>query len=197
MRGRTRLAFATLSLALSACAQPQLPADHFYRLTVEPPATARARPLLDGILQVERFAADGVTGARPVAYSRPGQPGELQAYHYHFWTEPPTTLLQNALVAYLRRAGAASSVVTPDLRLEPNYAISGKINRFERLMTGPPTAVVEIQLSLTDRSTDRLIHLATYRVREKSTGPTMGATVSAFGRAVERVFAGFLRDMGG
>jgi ABC-type uncharacterized transport system auxiliary subunit len=187
----------TLALALSACAQPELPADHFYRLSVEPPRAARARPLLRGILQIERFAADGVTGARPLAYSRPGQASELQAYHYHFWAEPPTTLLQSELAAYLRQAGTAASVVTPELRLEPNHVISGKIKRFERLMSSPPTALVEIELSLTDRSTDRLVHQATYRAREKAAGPAMAATIAALSRAVEHVFADFLKDLGG
>ncbi len=194
---RCRLAAAALVLGLSACAQPELPADHFYRLSVKPPQAARARPLLGGVLQIERFAADGVTGARPVAYSRPGQAGELRAYHYHFWAEPPRTLLQNALADYLRQAGAAASVVTPELRLEPNHVISGKIKRFERLMSDPPGAIVEIELSLTDRATEKLVHQATYRAREPAAGPAMGATIAALGRATERVFAGFLKDIGG
>ncbi|MDP6174915.1 MAG: ABC-type transport auxiliary lipoprotein family protein [Rhodospirillales bacterium] len=188
-------ALIVLALGLAACAQPELPADHFYRLKVQPPAQGSAR--LGGILQIDRFSADGVTGARPIAYSRPGQSGELQAYHYHFWTEPPTILLQNKLAAYLRGAELARSVVTPELRIEPDHAINAKIIRFERLMSDPPRAVVEIQISLTERTTEKLIHQGTYWAQEPAKGPAMSATIDALGIAVERVFAKFLKDLRG
>ena len=83
--------FIVLGL-LAACAQPSMPEDHFYRLTIKGPERATT-PLPAGTIQVERFVADGLTANRPIAFSEAGRPQVLQTYHYHFWVEPPTALL--------------------------------------------------------------------------------------------------------
>ena len=80
---------------LAACAQPPLPQDHFYRLSVGAPGNPRAEPRFKGTLEVGRFVADGLTAGRPVVYSMADRPNELREYRYHFWTEPPPTMLRD------------------------------------------------------------------------------------------------------
>ena len=190
-----RLILAAALFLLAACAQPPVPDDHFYRLAVNDPAPGAQT--LKGALEVQRFSADGVTAARPIAFSKPEAPGEFQAYHYHFWTEPPTVLLQNKLVEYLRAARLAASVVTPELRIAPQFVLTGRIKRFERILAAPPRVMAEIELGLKEERTDRLIHLATYRAEEQSSGKTVAHAALALGRATARIYGRFLADVRG
>ena len=94
------LSIAAVALGLGACAQPEIPQDKYYRLNVT--TSAKAAVKLDGVLEVERFRADGLISGRPIAYSE--NKGHLSEYHYHFWVEPPVDLLQDAMVSFLRNA---------------------------------------------------------------------------------------------
>ena len=44
---------------------------------------------------------------RPIVYVRADEPGVLRQHHYHLWSDPPPTMLRDALVDYLRE-GVAS-----------------------------------------------------------------------------------------
>ncbi len=102
---------------LSACAAPpSAPEDNFYGLS--PMAATTMKRSLDGVVEVERFVASGALGNRPLLYREPGS-NVLRGYNSHLWLDAPPTLLQNALVSYLRSAGAARQVVTPEMRAPP------------------------------------------------------------------------------
>ena len=98
MRRVNRLLPAALLILVSACPQPAIPEDHFYRLAPAPADGQQSRALA-GVIEVNRFIADGLTGRRPIVYTDSIDAGEVRAYHYHFWSEPPPILLQNRLVA--------------------------------------------------------------------------------------------------
>ena len=128
------------------------PKTIFYRLAVATSPQPLARPPLAGVLEVGRFVADGLTAGRPIVYSQSGQPHALSEYHYHFWVEAPTVLLRDQLVGQLRAAKVARAVVTPEMRVDPDYVLSGKIKRLERVVGAVPRAVVELELAV--RRTD-------------------------------------------
>ncbi len=87
-----------------------------------PPQTKSATRL-NGVVEISRFIADGLTASWPIVFIKPVQSHEAQAYHYHLWTEPPTIMLQNSLANYLRQASSATKVVTPELSIEPNFIV--------------------------------------------------------------------------
>ena len=188
-------AFALAALVLlAACSQPNLPEDHFYRLVVTPPQ-GKVATKLTSVVEVNRFIADGLTAGRPIVFTKPGQSHEVQAYHYHFWTEPPTIMLQKSMASYLRQASTAAKVVTPELRIEPNFVVHGKIVRFEQITGGSGQVSVELELSLTDNGTEKLIHQKNYRLEVPTGNLTVPAAVKAIGGAVSRIYAGFLNDI--
>ena len=137
-----------VALALAGCAQETVPQDQFYRLRVAVPAQAFGAPPLQGTLEVERLDADGLIASRPIVYSNAKTPNRVDEYHYHFWTESPPVLVQDALVAYLRGVGAAKVVVTPEVRVEPDYELSGRLSRFEQVRGAGAKVVAEIELRL-------------------------------------------------
>lgn len=186
-----------LVVAVAGCSQPPLPKDHFYRLQVAPPSALAAAPLLQGTLEVGTFIADGLTAGRPIVYSDSQRPHEVLEYHYHFWTEPPTIMLRDQLVDYLRAAGVATNVVTPEMRIEPDYAITAKIKRLEKIVGTPPRAAVELELGLRRTAEGRLMFVGTYGLEVEAASATVGAAVIAANEALGRIFGKFVADISG
>ena len=176
-----------MAAMLGACAQPPLPEDQFYRLRVTTSPEPLASPPLPGVLEVERFVADGLTAGRPIVYSESGQPHALREYHYHFWVEPPIVLLRDQLVARF--------VVTPEMRVDPDYVLTGKITRLERVVGAAPRAVVELELAVRQTGRDSLVFLRSYRVEEAVATDSVAAFVATINKALGTIYAKFTTDL--
>lgn len=185
------LALGFCALILVACAQPELPQDHFYRLNIT--TSPSQQRLLDGVVEVERFRADGLISGRPLAYTE-GK-GHLSQYHYHFWVEPPVDLLQDAMIVFLRKANLARHVVTPELRMEADYLLTGRIKRLERDLSGNAKVAVEIELGLKRTGDDQILVLQTYSRELEQTGPGMTGAVAAINQALSDIYNQFLNDV--
>lgn len=194
IRGRRPVVAAALALALSACASSPPPPDSYYRLTVPAPER-RAKPLLEGVLEVDRLSAVDALRSRPLAVVN-ATSGVLRHADYDLWVEGPPELLQDALVGYLRAAGLADRVVTPELRDEPRWLLSGRIQRFERVVGAGGAVAVTVELFLRDNEgggpsrVDRV-----YAVTRPAPGGSAVAAVEALGAAVGEVFADFTADV--
>lgn len=185
---------AILGVALlSACGTPPpVPDDSFYRLnprTVETGALA-----LDGVVEIERFIASGSLANRPLLFSDKGS-NAVNEYHYHFWIEAPPILLQGALVSYLRSDGVAKRVVTPEMRVQPDYTIGGRILRLETMRSSPPTGVVAFELTLRRQSDGELLVLNEYRAEITSAKNGVETDVFAIEQAVDEAFSAFVADI--
>lgn len=181
---------------LTACAQPEVPTDHFYRLQVAAPPAPLATARLDGTVEVE-LTADGLVDGRNIIYSDAGKPNELREYHYHFWTEPPKVMLRDQLIAYLRASGVASKVVTHEMRAGPQYVINGKIKRLEKIAGNQPRAMVELELALMRADTGKLLVLGTYGIGVDAKSDTVPAAITAIDKALAQIFAKFVADIAG
>ena len=86
-------------------------------------------------------------------------------------------------------------MVTPEIRASPDFVITGKIHRLERVVGRSSEAVVELELALREEPSGKLMLLETYRARVPAEGETVSDTVLAFTRALDRIFAGFVADL--
>jgi ABC-type uncharacterized transport system auxiliary subunit len=180
---------------LAGClgAAPPVPRDHYYRLLVEAPAAASVQPVLSGVLSVELLQADGLLRERPLLYSESGSSHEVQQHDYHYWTDAPPRMLQDQMVAWLRRSGIATAVVTPDMRIRAHYQITGKVKRLERLLGGgPPRVFVEIELALVRLTDNRLVLVDSFSEEAAVADDSVTAGIVALNRATGRVFERFL-----
>ncbi len=204
---------------------PPIPRDHYYRILVTPPSRAAAAQTasiegaavlgqlgleqlgsgfsgsraelvaFSGVLSVAPLEAEGLLRERPLLYSTTGRATEMQQHDYHSWMDPPTRMLQLQLVDYLRASGLVQSVVTPELRIEADYVVSGRIKRLERLLGGGPTRVVaELELSLVARASNELIVIGTYSAEAVAENDGVEASVLALNQALGQVFESFLAD---
>ena len=180
---------------LAACfgSVPPVPRDHYYRLLVPGPGERSAAPPFPGIMTVELLQADGLLRERPLLYSESGESYELQQHDYHYWNDAPPRMLQDQMVSYLRRSGVARAVVTPDMRVRPDFQISGKAKRLERLLGGgPPRVFVEIELALLRVADETLFVVDAYAEEEPADDDSVEAAIVALNRATARVFDRFL-----
>ncbi|MEQ8357206.1 MAG: ABC-type transport auxiliary lipoprotein family protein [Kiloniellaceae bacterium] len=183
---------------LSGClgSAPPVPRDHYYRLLVPAPGAAPAAATLPGVMTVELLQADGLLRERPLLYSASGESYELQQHNYHYWNDAPPRMLQDQLVAYLRRSGIAGQVVTPDMRIRADYQVSGKARRLERLLGGgPPRVFVEVELALLRLSDETLLVVETYSAEASAADETVDAAVVALNRATAEIFDRFLTQV--
>lgn len=192
---RFSIAFVTIvSTALAGCGQPQVPQDRFYRLATALPEKTFETPRLEGSLVVERFVADGLISERSIVYATSSDT-ELEQYHYHYWIDSPTRMLQELMVSYLRAVNLATQVVTSEFRIAPDYTLSGKIKRLEQVRGGSPQVVAELEFGLKSRTGGGLLWLKEYRVEEDAADDSVGSAVNALSKAVSRIYAELLEDI--
>ena len=151
--------------------------------------------MFPGVLSVAPLDADGLLRERPLLYSPTGSATEMQQHDYHYWMDPPPKMLQAQLVDYLRASGVAKAVVTPDLRVRPDYEITGRLKRFERLLGGGPTRVVaEVELAMVETRRNQLLVVETYNAEVTAADDSVEASVLALDQALARIFERFLAD---
>jgi len=192
-KGLALVSLVASVVALAACAQPELPKDHYYRLQVQAPD--KDKVLFKGTVEVERFLADGLTAGRPIVYSEAGSDHQLLQYHYHFWTEPPVVMLRDQLIDFLRAAKVADMIVSPEMRSRPDYRLTAKIKRLEKIVGAKPSAVVELQLGLQDEQNGDIIHLANYRVEVGAQSDSVGDAVIAMNKALTEIYSRFVASL--
>ncbi len=180
---------------LSGCASPGVaPKDSFYRIS-DPEAVTPAIAMLDGILVVPRFLADGLANERPLIYVQGNTSQILRQYNFHFWSESPTRLIQERTVEYLRRAKMAPRVVTPEFRAAADYQLTGKIKRLEQVRGPSPRAVVSIEFGLYRVRDNRLLFLETYVQEVPLDGDDIGRAAAAMGSAVMTILSRLTEDL--
>ncbi len=152
-------------------------------------------PSLPGVVSVAPLEADGLLRERPLLFSTSQRPHEVQQYVYHYWSDPPPRMLQDQLAAYLRQSRLASAVVTPSLRVRPDFEVIGRIKRLERTLDGAsPGVSVELELALIEPAENRLLVIRSYAAARTAQDTSVQASVVALNHAVTEVFGRFLAD---
>jgi len=192
---RTALMVA-LALGIAGCAsQAPVPSDKFYRLQAVFAAATVASPKFPGNFEIERFNADGLTAGRPIVYAEANDPNQLQEYHYHFWTQPPTVMLRDELVTYLRASKIAGSVVTPEMRLEPDYVMTGRIRKLEQVLGAPNRTRLELEISLRRPADGTLMFLKSYSHETTQSSAGVAAAVDGLNEALNIIYSDLLADL--
>ncbi|MDD3518987.1 MAG: LPS assembly lipoprotein LptE [Chromatiales bacterium] len=189
----TAAALLAALLLTSACATSTPPTDHYYRLAMTETPAARPQPLTN-VLEVARFSTGALLDNRPLVYADARRAHELQTYHYHFWADRPTAMLQGQLVDYLRAAGIATQVVTPELRTRADHVLSGRIRRLEQVTGDQPQIAVDLELVLTDRA-GNVVLLKDYRRVVDTRDVAVTAAVAAINGAIADIARELAADM--
>ena len=198
MIGKLKVGLAVLSIGLlSACGSaPPVPEDHYYRMQAVYASDPLAKRALPGIIEVDRFVADGLISERAIVYSEITKPSQVMAYHYEFWIKPPTVMLRDELVSFLRASKISDSVVSPEMRVKADYVLTGKIKHLEQVrMKSGYRSVLEIELGLRNPNTGKLMFLDTYRVENDASDAGVAAAVESLNTALSIVYTDFLTSI--
>lgn len=198
--GRAITAVATLvvvAIGLSACSQPPVPRDQFYRLGATVPSRALDPSPLNGTLTVERLRGEGLISQRPILFATRAQPNRIEQHNYQYWFESPPLMLRDALIDYLRAANLASVVVSDQDRREGGCELTGALRRLEHVTTGgePSVAVVEMELMLRRVADNTTLLHRTYKAEQTAADLTMDATVNAFDQALGALYARLVEEL--
>jgi ABC-type uncharacterized transport system auxiliary subunit len=192
---RTILMNLSLVLLVAACGSPAVPQDRYYRISVEQPAMGTQ--IIEGTLEMEPFMAEGLVSGRAIIHVESEGATTLQEYNYDFWAEPPGLMIRDELMAYLRDAGVAEVIVTPEMRASADYILSGHVSRLEMVRGSEPKAYVELDLAVTKESSGKVRLVKSYGLSVAAVNGTVKAGVDAANQGIEAIFAQFLKDLNG
>lgn len=183
-------------LVISSCSSaPPVPEDHYYRLQAVFAGDRKPVTLFAGTVEIDRFVADGLTSERAIVYSKAGSPNEVKAHHYHFWIKPPTVMLRDELVRFLRQAKVSKAVVTPAMRVRADYVVTGKIRHLERVTGENGRTRLEVELGVRNPSDGELLFLKTYKQDNATADASVASGVEALNTALSIIYADFLNDI--
>ena len=182
------------ALVLTGCLGGPPSPDYFYRLNVADPEARLDPAPLQGTLQVTRPWADALTSERHLVYRKNDSISQLNHHAYHRWVDSPTLLLQQEMTHYLRKAGLAQQVVTPEMRTKADYALSCRIAKLERVLDQSPRVILELELGITSIKDRRTVLLRTYREEEPTTDLEVDTSIEAYNQALSTILHRFITD---
>ena len=188
------IALLAAGLGLACGSPPPVPEDHYYRLQAVYAAEPSSRKIFPGTMEIDRFVADGLTSERSIVFSESGKPNQVNAYHYHFWIKPPTVMLRDEMVSFLRNAAIADAVVTPEVRVQAQHVLTGKIKHLEQITGEPSRTLLEVELSVRKPTDGKLLFLKTYRIENESSGG-VAAAVESLNTALSILYSDFVVDL--
>lgn len=170
------------------CRSPAPPGDHFYRIELPRSESVEGSRTLGGILLVDRFQVEALTGGRPLVYRESRDSVEVGRHPYAVWSEAPTLMIQYVIADQLRTAGVAERVVLPAERTEPDFILRGRLVRLEHVRR-ERIAILEVDLWLEgggNRPADTGWSRH-FRYEESMTDGTPAAAVEAYRRSLSRL----------
>lgn len=192
---RSRLvAVSVAALVIAGCggtaeAPPQ---ESFYRLDVADPPRATAP--LDGSMVVRRFTTDGTVGQRPIVYAEADSRHALHQYNYHFWVDTPARMVQELTVDMMRAARVADPVVTPEVRVDPDYELTGKIKVLEHIRGDESSVIVGLGFALQRLRDGELLLVRDYVVERRAADASVTEATRAANEALGEIYAMFVAD---
>ncbi|WP_395684202.1 ABC-type transport auxiliary lipoprotein family protein [Dokdonella sp.] len=191
-----RAPILTAMFALAGCSAPVVPDFTYYRMPRPQPGEPHATPAFADPLVVDAFGADGLYADQALIYALDPDAQQLRQYHYQLWTDPPVRILQRRLIASLRETRLSAQVTDELPASRPAVRISGVILRFDRVPTlaGGWNAVVALKLRAEARDGTPMVD-DYYRAEMAAADASMKATVDAYGRALDSIYARFQDDL--
>lgn len=189
-------ALVMAALVLGACGSTgTVPEDRFYRLTPVVVETLETQ-LIDDNLVVAPLLSYDVYRDRAIAYNPIDEPASLQHHHYHFWVAPPTELVQEHLVDFLRQAGIARSVsAAARSRSTVPALLDTRLTRFERVLQDNGSAEFAVTLEFTLKIDGTAVLQQRYEAKTPAADDGFAATVEAAERGLVQVYRELLDDL--
>jgi ABC-type uncharacterized transport system auxiliary subunit len=183
-------AVATVILGLGAMAScGGTRPSKYYQLEVPagPPASASASEVHPVSLLVGRLTASHLYREDRIVYR--SNNGQMGAYEYHRWAEPPTEMVEAMLVRLLRESGHYRSVQTLRSNTRGDYIVRGRLDDFEEVSDGQIAARVTLEIDLYEIKSGTVVWSKFYSQDEPVSAKEVPAVVKALNRNLQRGLA--------
>jgi len=178
--GGLTVALAVVTLASCGATRP----SKYYQLEfpAAPPMASSHDPYLVGLL-VGRLTAPHLFREDRIVY-RTG-PGQMGTYDYHRWAEPPTEMIEAALVRMLRDSGHYRTVQHLQSSARGDYIVRGRLQELEELSGKSLGARVTFVIELYEIKSGTTVWSEHYSQDEPVNGKTVADVVDALNRNVQ------------
>ena len=184
----------TLYALLAGCSLGGGPApdDHYYRL---PDAQVETQQRRYSRVVINPPRATGVYHDRALLYVEQATPLEIHRYHYHYWSAPPESLVQEHFVNWWSTSGLAEQVNTSPVE-DADLVLDSRLLAFERLVGGEGIRVkATIAFSVRKASTSGLVWSKDYTQELTPDDGQMHSTAAAYGRALDDIMQRLVKDL--
>lgn len=189
------LLLAMAFAVLTACSVPPVPDVTYFRLPAPAALPQVKAPLSSLPIEVETFRGEGIYAEQALIYATTPEANALRAYHYQLWSDPPSRALQTRLTDMLRTSGISPLVTDRLPASTPALRVHGRIVRFERVPRDSGfVAIVALEIRVDQDQGEPIIE-RTYSAQVPAADASMGASVAAFGTAIDQDFAAFYKDL--
>jgi cholesterol transport system auxiliary component len=189
------LALFFLIASLAACSPATVPDVTYFRLPTPTPLPHADKPLTSLPIEVQVFRGEGIYAEQALIYATNEHSTELRTYHYQLWGDPPSRGLQARLTKMLRDSGVSNLVTDTLPASDQALRVQGRIDRYERVQNGQAFTVhVAFDIRVEQDSGEPILE-QTYTGDADAADATIGATVQAFGTAVDQAIAKFYGDL--
>lgn len=176
------LALLCGSVLLTGCAKAK--PVHYYQITY--PASALASPnSLDVAILVRNFLAPHLYREDLIVFSSSSE--EMGTYQNQRWAEPPTEMLQNALVRGLRASGHFRSVLALRSDSQGDYIVTGRLYDFREMDAADGVkAQLSFDMEMRELHTGKTVWTYAYNHDEPVSGKEVTALAAAMDKNVLR-----------
>lgn len=169
-------------LTLSGCgaARP----SKYYQLTI--PAEQSASQSTDPVpttLLLGPLLASHLYREDRIVYSMGGQ--QMGTYEYQRWAEPPTEMIEEALLRSLRASGHYKAVYLHRSDANGDFALRGRLYDFKEVSGSPILARVTFDMELRDVKSGATVWTHFYTHDEPAGGKDVPSIVAALDRNVQ------------
>lgn len=182
-----------LLVVLLAAGCGHLPAERSIRIDLPAPPAARPLTAAGMTLRLLRFTASGPLQERNLLYVESDAPTEVRQAASITWEASP----ESASSAYLGAAltGAGASVIANGVPGVPNYVLSGVVQRFDLMGGATGTAVVALDVAISDAKSGTTWLAASYCAQSATPDRSLPAVQRAFQAALAQIAGHLVSDM--
>jgi len=157
----------------------------YYQLAVPTdPPSAQAANAFPVTLLLGRLQASHLYREDRIVYSGRGE--EMGTYAYQRWAEPPTEMIEEALLHELRASGHYQGVYSLSSQTRGDFALHGRLLDFKEVSDGSLLARVTLDLELRDTKSGATVWTHYYTHDEPVGAKEVSAVVAALDHNVQR-----------
>jgi ABC-type uncharacterized transport system auxiliary subunit len=174
-------ALVALAILLTGCGSPK--PIRYYEISYPPVGQAKM-PSLNVTLLVRSFTTSHLYREDRIVYGTDSR--QMGTYMNERWSEPPSEMLQYALVRELRSSGQFRMVTALRSDVSGDFILTGHLYDFKEVSGNALIARISFDAELRDLKAGKSIWTYTYSHDEPVNGKGVGAVVEAMDKNVQR-----------